>query len=467
MRMCDVYSGAFLTIAAGSAGDGRGGLYLRDGPDVLSIKVQPPAAARDNSKDGGVVEFATVKSVPGHPRMETGDGEEDNSPWPLFERGWVLQERIMSPRVVYFLKDEVAWECASGGGAACECGMMGGEGNERGRKREYATALIEAEASGLGKQWRKLVQTYSCLKLSFGDDKLPALSGLAKQMMERKPAGVKYLAGLWSDELGSDLLWVRWALRSGYHLEEEVPEEGNGREQASEQRGPSWSWVKMNVRVVFPNGVQRKENVRKWEYYTVLDASTVLKTVDPTGKVSEGTLTIEGQLFDVQVAARTRSQALQGNRLSEPVEFGLIILESEREAWEAPHDYNVEGEVVFDNGRNPLGCGREPLKHPSTAIKALRLVRIRTWDGGYQIPRGFGNLVQVEETEHAIVLQRCASSTGATRYRRVGMIKQTRVVRIPETIFFRRLDDDDDIGMWRDNPGAFEVGGSAETVTIV
>ncbi|KAK3995233.1 heterokaryon incompatibility protein-domain-containing protein [Cladorrhinum sp. PSN332] len=481
MRMCDIYSGAFLTIAAGSAGDGRGGLYLRDEADLLRIalgKKQFEEPGSESEPESRFVEFIGVKSIAGHPRTETGAGEEDNSAWPLFERGWVLQERMMSPRVVYFLKDEVAWECAGdpdddeGTGVLCECGVMEREGDldlggmDGGRKKEHAMVLMNGGQRLAGMEWRRLVQMYSCLKLSFGHDKLPALSGMAKQMLGRKKKNdteVRYLAGLWSDELCSDLLWVRWALRSGYHLEVQAESEGNGvgGQTSEQQRGPSWSWVKMNVRVVFPEGVQRKVNVKKREYYRVLDVSTVLQTVDPTGKVSGGSLTVEGQLFDVQVVGRISTTA--GDTGLDPIELGLIISDSGRAIWEAPEDHRMEGEVVFDDSVNPLGCGRER-KQPNIAIKALRLARIRTWDSGCEIPRGFGILVQVKETEYAFVLQQCVSAGEATRYRRVGMMIQTRIMRTQEHRFH---DGDDDLGMWKENPSVFEFGGNLDTVNII
>jgi hypothetical protein len=32
---------------------------------------------------------------------------------PLNTRGWTFQERILSPRVVFFYKDQLSWDCTS------------------------------------------------------------------------------------------------------------------------------------------------------------------------------------------------------------------------------------------------------------------------------------------------------------------------------------------------------------------
>ena len=46
-----------------------------------------------------------------------------SSSFPLFARGWVYQERLLSPRVLYFWPGEISWECRTS--RACERGMAG------------------------------------------------------------------------------------------------------------------------------------------------------------------------------------------------------------------------------------------------------------------------------------------------------------------------------------------------------
>ena len=158
----------------------------------------------------------------------------------------MLQERLLSPRVVHFFKHEVAWEC--GRRTLCQCNDIRPTG-----KSEYRQTLLQREPPAVHAQWRQLVQAYSCLKLSFPSDELPALSGLAKQMTWKRP-GACYMAGLWSDSLEMDLLWTRWS-RPGMLF---------GVDGASAmRRAPSWSWVAIDARVNFVN----ESTVRlKWVY---------------------------------------------------------------------------------------------------------------------------------------------------------------------------------------------------------
>ncbi|KAF2803092.1 HET-domain-containing protein, partial [Mytilinidion resinicola] len=115
---------------------------------------------------------------------------------PLLRRGWVYQERLLSPRGLHFGPDELVWECA--------------------------TAL---DCESLIKRWHDIVKEYSGLSLAFSSDRLPALSGLAKQF--RKLG--RYYAGMWESSLVQNMLWA-----SG--------EPGNqlGRPQ---HRAPFWSWA--------------------------------------------------------------------------------------------------------------------------------------------------------------------------------------------------------------------------------
>ena len=430
-KMCQVYENSYVTIAASSAFNSTQGLFLQDTWDLLSLQISR-AGAQD-------VEFFGRRASPDHPRMQTAPGQEGNEDWPLFERAWVLQERLMSPRVVHFFKHEVAWEC--GRGTLCQCSDIRPTG-----KSEYRQTPLQSSSPAICAQWRQLVEIYSCLKLSFLSDKLPALSGLAKQMTRKRP-GARYLAGVWSDSLEMDLLWTRWRR----------PSMLSGIDGASAiRRAPSWSWVAIDARVNFLN----ESTVRlKWVYSRILDITTTLETADPTGRVSGGELTISGQFFDATVCHRTISAERRVPDLPlETVEFGLTIAGTGKTVWEVSEDHQNEDALFFDFAMDPFGCGRGFVQ-PVESVKILRMARIRHWSDGYQIPRGYGNLVQVDEAEYALILQRVETTE---TYRRVGMLIQRRVRRIPEAKYI-----DGDVGLWQDYPNAFEGLGIWDTVKIV
>lgn len=85
-------------------------------------------------------------------------------------------------------------------------------------------------------QWYEAVERFSVRKLTFSRDKLPALSGIARQCQtqlhpsdETEPRRQEYLAGLWRGDLHRGLLW-----RCSYARSTVIPQP---------QRAPSWSWA--------------------------------------------------------------------------------------------------------------------------------------------------------------------------------------------------------------------------------
>lgn len=93
--------------------------------------------------------------------------------------------------------------------AACECA---GQTSPLHPSREdtppkiHQSQSLERSAATLQERWRKIVVEYSGLGLSFGKDRFPAMSGLAKQQQLHRP-NESFVTGLWTGSLLEDLLW--------------------------------------------------------------------------------------------------------------------------------------------------------------------------------------------------------------------------------------------------------------------
>jgi hypothetical protein len=81
----------------------------------------------------------------------------------------------------------------------------------------------------------RTVEEFMTLDISFPDDRLPAIAGLAKILAER--TGYRYVCGLWKEDL---LTGVFWSVRR-----EEDGVEGS-------KVPPSWSWVRLPTLPTFP-----------------------------------------------------------------------------------------------------------------------------------------------------------------------------------------------------------------------
>lgn len=99
VKMEDVFSNAYCTIAASSAACSLTGfLGTRWARDAIKIR--------------------TVSGAPLYLADAIDDFHQDVEKSILSSRGWVLQERALSRRTIYFTSSQVYWEC--GNGVVCE-----------------------------------------------------------------------------------------------------------------------------------------------------------------------------------------------------------------------------------------------------------------------------------------------------------------------------------------------------------
>lgn len=102
--------------------------------------------------------------------------------------------------------------------------------------------------------WLAHVEDFSSRELTFENDRLPALAGLAKKIQDA--TGDVYLAGLWKKFIIEDLCW-----RTTPFDESRSPGPGGFRyrygprrhrvTKATAYRAPSWSWASLNGRIEF------------------------------------------------------------------------------------------------------------------------------------------------------------------------------------------------------------------------
>ncbi|KAL7805926.1 heterokaryon incompatibility domain-containing protein [Trichoderma gracile] len=154
---------------------------------------------------------------------------------PLNKRGWVFQERTLAPRIVHFTNEQVFWECHSL--AATEVLPQGlSSTSQTGLDRRISARLPLDE---LKYKWYAEIMTgYSATSLTFANDRLLAVSAVAKQFcaaMQRNPS--KYLAGIWEDDLPASLLW------SEDHRQRMGGTEPPAKIIAEMKNAPSWSWA--------------------------------------------------------------------------------------------------------------------------------------------------------------------------------------------------------------------------------
>jgi hypothetical protein len=127
---------------------------------------------------------------------------------PLQSRGWVFQERFLSPRILHFGERQLAWECHQIS-ALERFPMRVPPGLIHGSRSDIAdnvlTAKVPTNANLLEfcRSWEQIVANYTRTDLTFNKDKLVAFSGVAKTIEVAR--GDIYLAGLWKSVFISQL----------------------------------------------------------------------------------------------------------------------------------------------------------------------------------------------------------------------------------------------------------------------
>lgn len=276
-KMSMVYTNTYLNISATSARNDHQGCYRSRDP----LKVAGLSVAR-NLPDSDRASWFKI--------VDPGIWTENVDQAPLNQRGWVLQERLLSPRVLHFSTDQVLWECRES--YACETFPKSfpqefrGKGYDEGvylrdfvpRKSFSSYKHPEAAETEL---WSEIVETYSRAHLTFRKDKLIALSGIAREVGHLLKS--EYVAGLWQCHLPYSLLWA--AQPGGY--------------RSTDYLAPSWSWASVDGPISFAHYMEENFKIldRRWECATLLNISIDLATsADPFGQVKNGWIQVRGKL---------------------------------------------------------------------------------------------------------------------------------------------------------------------------
>lgn len=275
-RMADVYSQAFLTIAAASSTAASQG-FIRERPPTREFAV-------DWISDDGSPTLVKGRLDP------TGNflvSHRPELPWSL--RGWTLQEHVLSTRVVMFSDIEIQWSCQSS--QHCECRGL----DNFMHRFIYASIHKMQSPRAVYRYWQNIVASdYSKRELTQGQDKLPALSGIASVVS--KQTGSDYVAGLWADNLIRDLCWYRNIYPQNL---EKKPSS-----LPREYRAPSFSWASIEDEIIYARSMEIDTGVLDgWsgedEWVSKSECCDTFSRVigqNPYGRVSDAWVKLQGPL---------------------------------------------------------------------------------------------------------------------------------------------------------------------------
>ncbi|KAF2022578.1 HET-domain-containing protein, partial [Setomelanomma holmii] len=200
-RMADVYANAIVTFAADWAPNSNCGLF---------------------------VELGATASPHLYPRQHLA-------------QVMTFQERLLSQRIIHFRNAELEWECKSG--MQCECGhWINTTGKMALPHNPYSFGNAPEH---LSLAWKRLVEEYTTRCITFGKDRLAAISCLARQYPFPPTS---YIAGMWSPLLKYTLMWQN---NNSHAHGKRTLNASDEPIRRPHEYAPSWSWASVVVPVRF------------------------------------------------------------------------------------------------------------------------------------------------------------------------------------------------------------------------
>ncbi|KAH8586945.1 heterokaryon incompatibility protein-domain-containing protein [Bisporella sp. PMI_857] len=205
---------------------------------------------------------------------------------PLSRRGWTLQEKLLSPRILHFAERMIYWECRATFETETDSSPRPMDGEISMYPCKYRPfSFINGNEDMF--RWCAIINNYLSRNLTFSKDTLPAISGIAREFAAK--TRYEYCAGLWKQDMLRGLLWTaRGPARDGTARPHET------------YVAPSWSWASIRscnegrqivVHHTFDGTMKTN---RKHDAKVVSCDVAPLVPGDIYGQVISGTLVIEG-----------------------------------------------------------------------------------------------------------------------------------------------------------------------------
>jgi hypothetical protein len=312
-KMASVYGNAFLTISASASESSEQGIFR-----PRAIPPGPPVEVRCNDSN-----FEPIYI----------DYKPENTPFQepqsTDSRAWCFQEMALSPRVLVYGKEMLGWLCDSVTDVehgyvvehyedpdppllAPRLNAMPAKNPLESLGYPFTLYHYERERERAVGRWASMVNAFTKRKLTHESDRLPALSGIVKEIQLQ--TGDEYLAGLWRQDLSHDLLWevdtLFAAKDSTWH-------------RPAKYRAPSWSWaaiegpIRMDLR---PSELDKAHGdiLPLADDVRVLEAKIKPIGQNPYGEVSDGYLKLSTRLWKVILRPFQNDKSINPERWLRP-----------------------------------------------------------------------------------------------------------------------------------------------------
>lgn len=285
--MGSIYRNSSLTISALASERSSTGIYPRSTDHVRILPEVLPLYVGGDDKQ-------SERSV----QLKVTLREEENLDLlqmygPLCKRGWCLQESVLSPRQIYFGKEQIYWKCPKGynslnGTTEVYLHMSADVLPHLSRilHRDVlasSSSIPHTISNIIVKEHNALVHQYTNRNLTYGSDRLPTFAGIASSL--HNFFGGAYLAGIWNAFLPNTLLWYK-EMRTCKHI--------------TPYRAPSWSWMVTDDTILFHSDEILASCSTSMQ---LIDHTIKLKNEDNTyGEVEFASMTVRGLTLTLELS---------------------------------------------------------------------------------------------------------------------------------------------------------------------
>ncbi|KAJ9604061.1 hypothetical protein H2200_011584 [Cladophialophora chaetospira] len=348
-KMAQIYSHAVVTIAAAASESANQSLLdtwrYRKWRSGIEVKASDGCGLAFAPKIFVRWDWATLYengSLFGFPSKEVSA---------MNSRAWVMQEALLSQRLLTFEHARVVFTCLKGRLLKDSDGEYRNSA-VRTCNFEWWSPVRRVGDGTLGLQdcqnvWVNAVEEYSARRLTDYNDRLPAIAGIASMVKSKcvSKANCEYLAGLWKHSFVQELRWYRNSSDDRYVR--------CGRLQA-----PSWSWASVPWKVECPfgfMGLRVETELRSW---------SLTREFGEFGRVGAGLVALEGPHMEatLEFGESEPTLAIPSNHIS-PFKLGpayeggesLVIWDFPTEAMDLCKDSIEAASKNTDGSRSNRG----------------------------------------------------------------------------------------------------------------
>ena len=363
--MASIYLTGVLTIAASEANTYSGGCF-KDAPPRDS------ASSASHRRFMSVIDAYTGQSKLLHVTYSSAKLGHISS---LHQRGWTLQESVLSRRLVQVINSELQWRCRSK--LYWESGTVYKDG-----ERMHGSVPVfdfnslgsnEHDAVLLNQIWSEWMESYSSRKLTFEKDRLPAIAGLT--LWYKALTGDTPCLGLWRLFLHEGLGWGATS---------EV-------QQGAQSNLPSWCPLSSDQPVRYDYWSFDRTKDAHTEYYVqIIDCEITWTGKEHVSEIRSSSLSVEG-----------------------PVRYLTFSDVTEMEECDPPY-FKVDGETIDDTQPvtpNKFRCAaRFDIPRQKGTKKWFCLLLSRRATRGYELGG-----------ENFLILVAVDNDSGEAQFRRAGI----------------------------------------------